>query len=130
MFPFPLSVLQVDVAEICGSLQGWMLAQIPGGAMGLISSCATTRHSAARIVRPTVAAVRSFFSQVTLYSRPWWWPFARPLRPPVNLTSVPYWGVLATMDLDGVFDPGRRASYPEHRFFGSSRSKGATSSSQ
>jgi len=63
---FAICSLQVMWPEILPAAAGVGCSPRPRCAMGsLISSCATARHSAARIVQTTVAAVERSFLQVT-----------------------------------------------------------------
>jgi len=116
------------MCEICRQCRG-DARPIPGWCdRVLISSCATARHSAARLSRPTVAAVMRSFLRWTSYSRTLVWPCPGHLDT-VNLTSdCRLRELLARWDLDGVLIPGDALSYPGNGFFGSSRSRGPTSS--
>ena len=105
--------LQADVAEICRQLQVWMLAQIPDGAAGLdqlVCDGKTLRGSSVA----TKVGGGAFIAQATYDTRE-------------NHERAVLRELLSTMDLAGVLIQAD-ALHTQKLFFGSSRSRGPTSS--
>ncbi len=118
--------MQVDVAEICRHLLVWMLAQIPCGAAGLdqlVCDGKTLRGS----IEPT-AGGGAFIAQVTIYSKTLGAAMAKATYDTrENHERAVLRELLSTMDLEGVLIQAD-ALHTQKPFFGSSRSRGPTSS--
>jgi len=119
--------LQADVAEICRQLQVWMLAQIPDGAAGLdqlVCDGKTLRGSSVA----TKVGGGAFIAQVTLYSKALGAAIAQATYDTrENHERAVLRELLSTMDLAGVLIQAD-ALHTQKLFFGSSRSRGPTSS--
>ena len=119
--------LQADVAEICRQLQDWMLAQIPDGAAGLdqlVCDGKTLRGSSVA----TKVGGGAFIAQVTLYSKALGAAIAQATYDTrENHERAVLRELLSTMDLAGVLIQAD-ALHTQKLFFGSSRSRGPTSS--
>ena len=117
----------MDVAALCTAIRDWTVAQIPGGAIGLdqlICDGKTLRGSN----EPTAGDGSAFIAQVTLY-----WPAMG-----IAISQACYATgenherpvlkkLLRELDLDGVLIQAD-ALNTQKPFFGSSRSRGPTSS--
>jgi hypothetical protein len=119
--------LQVDVAEICRQLQVWMLAQIPDGAAGLDQLVCDGKTLRGSIVATEVGG-GAFIAQVTLYSKALGAAIAQATYDTrENHERAVLRELLSTMDLEGVLIQAD-ALHTQRPFFGSSRSRGPTSS--
>ena len=114
------------MAEICGQLQGWMLAQITDVATGLeqiVCNGKTLRGSSV----PTDKGGGAFFAQVTLHSK----ALGVAITQATYDTRENHEGavikeLLATTDLEGVLIQAD-ALHTQKPFFGSSQTRGPTS---
>lgn len=101
------------MAEICRQLQVWMLAQIPDGATGLDQLVCDGKTLRGSIVA-TDGGGGAFIAQETFDTRE-------------NHKRAVLRELLSTMDLEGVLIQAD-ALHTQKPFFGSSRSRGPTSS--
>ena len=119
--------LQVDVAAICAAIRDWTLAQIPGGAADLdqlVCDGKTLRGS----IEPTSGGGSAFIAQVTLYSAALGVAIAQACYATGdNHERAVLQKLLGELDLDGVLIQAD-ALHTQQVFFGSSRSRGPTSS--
>ena len=119
--------LQVGVAEICRQLQVWMLTQIPDGATGLDQLVCDGKTLRGSIVA-TDGGGGAFIAQVTLYSKALGAAIAQAtFDTRENHERAVLRELLSTMDLEGVLIQAD-ALHTQKPFFGSSRSRGPTSS--
>jgi len=128
--------LQVDVAEICRQLQVWMLAQSTDGATGLDQLVWDGKTSRGSIVAtdggggaygwPPADCVN--IAQVTPYSKALGAAIAQATFDTLeNHERAVLRELLSSMDLEGVLIQAD-ALHTQKPFFGSSRSRGPTSS--
>ena len=119
--------LQVDVAAICGAIRDWTLAQIPGGAGDLdqlICDGKTLRGS----IEPTSGGCAAFIAQVTLYSAALGVAIAQACYATgEDHERAVIQKLLGELDLEGVLIQAD-ALHTQQAFFGSSQSRGPTSS--
>ena len=119
--------LQVDVAAICGAIRDWTIAQIPGGAGDLeqlVCDGKTLRGS----IEPTAAGGSVFIAQVTLYSAALGVAISQACYATgENHERAVLRQLLGELDLEGVLIQAD-ALHTQKPFFGSSRSRGPTSS--
>ena len=119
--------LHVDVAEICRQPQVWMLAKISDGAMGLDQLVCDDKTLRSSIVA-TEGGGGTFIAQVTLYSKALGTAIAQAtFDTRENNERAVLRELLSTMDLEGVLIQAD-ALHTQKSFFGSSRSRGPTSS--
>ena len=105
--------LQVDVAAICGAIRDWTIAQIPGGASDLdqlICDGKTLRGS----IEPTSGGGSAFIAQACYATTE-------------NHERSVLQKLLGELDLEGVLIQAD-ALHTQQAFFGSSQSRGPTSS--
>ena len=105
--------LQVDVAAICGAIRDWTIAQIPGGASDLdqlICDGKTLRGS----IEPTNGGGSAFIAQACYATTE-------------NHERSVLQKLLGELDLEGVLIQAD-ALHTQQAFFGSSQSRGPTSS--
>jgi hypothetical protein len=119
--------LQVDVAAVCAAIRDWTIAQIPGGAGDLdqlICDGKTLRGS----IEPTSGGGSAFIAQVTLYSAALGVAIAQACcATSENHERAVLQKLLGELDLEGVLIQAD-ALHTQQAFFGSSRSRGPTSS--
>ena len=117
----------MDVSVLCAAIRDWTIAQIPGGASDfdqLVCDGKTLRGS----IEPTAGAGSAFIAQVTLYSSALGVAISQACYP----TSCMHGGallrqLLGQLDLEDVLIQAD-ALHAHRPFFGSSRSRGPTSS--
>ena len=119
--------LQVDVAALCAAIRDWTIAQIPGGAADLdqlICDGKTLRGS----IEPTAGGGSAFIAQVTLYSAALGVAISQACYATgENHERAVLKQLLGELDLEGVLIQAD-ALHTQNPFFGSSRSRGPTSS--
>ena len=119
--------LQVDVAAICGAIRDWTIAQIPGGAGDLdqlICDGKTLRGS----IEPTSGGGSAFNAQVPLFSAALGVAIAQAcFATTENHERSVLQKLLGELDLEGVLIQAD-ALHTQQAFFGSSQSRGPTSS--
>ena len=117
----------VDVAALCNAIRDWTIAQIPGGAGDLdqlICDGKTLRGS----IEPTVGGGSAFIAQVTLYSAALGVAISQACYATgENHERAVLRQLLGELDLEGVVIQAD-ALHTQRPFFGSSRSRGPTSS--
>ncbi len=118
---------QVDVAALCGAIRDWTIAQIPGGAADLdhlVCDGKTLRGS----IEPTPGGGSAFIAQVTLYSAALGVAISQACYATgENHERAVLRQLLGELDLYGVLIQAD-ALHTQRPFFGSSRSRGPTSS--
>ncbi len=118
---------QVDVAGLCGAIRDWMIAQIPGGAADLdqlVCDGKTLRGS----IEPTAGGGSAFIAQVTLYPAALGVAISQAFYATTgNHERAVLRQLLGELDLEGVLIQAV-ALHTQRPFFGSSRSRGPTSS--
>ncbi len=118
---------QVDVASLCAAIRDWTIAQIPGGASDLdqlVCDGKTLRGS----IEPTAGGGSAFIAQVTLYSAALGVAISQTCYATgENHERAVLRQLLGELDLDGVLIQAD-ALHTQRPFFGSSRSRGPTSS--
>ena len=118
---------QVDVAALCTAIRDWTIAQIPGGAADLeqlICDGKTLRGS----YEPTAGGGSAFIAQVTLYSAALGVAISQACYATgENHERAVLRQLLGELDLEGVLIQAD-ALHTQKPFFGSSRSRGPTSS--
>jgi hypothetical protein len=119
--------LQVDVATVCAAIRDWTIAQIPGGPGDLdqlICDGKTLRGS----IEPTSGGGSAFIAQVTLYSAALGVAIAQACYATTeNHERSVLQKLLGELDLEGVLIQADALHTPQ-AFFGSSQSRGPTSS--
>ena len=117
----------VDVAALCTAIRDWTIAQIPGGAADLeqlICDGKTLRGS----FEPTAGGGSAFIAQVTLYSAALGVAISQACYATgENHERAVLRQLLGELDLEGVLIQAD-ALHTQKPFFGSSRSRGPTSS--
>jgi hypothetical protein len=117
----------VDVAALCTAIRDWTIAQIPGGAADLeqlICDGKTLRGS----FEPTSGGGSAFIAQVTLYSAALGVAISQACYATgENHERAVLRQLLGELDLEGVLIQAD-ALHTQKPFFGSSRSRGPTSS--
>ena len=117
----------VDVAALCTAIRDWTIAQIPGGASDLdqlICDGKTLRGS----IEPTAGGGSAFIAQVTLYSAALGVAISQACYATgENHERAVLRQLLGELDLEGVVIQAD-ALHTQRPFFGSSRSRGPTSS--
>ncbi|MCT0214881.1 ISAs1 family transposase [Synechococcus sp. CS-1330] len=117
----------VDVAALCTAIRDWTIAQIPGGAADLeqlICDGKTLRGS----IEPTAGGGSAFIAQVTLYSAALGVAISQACYATgENHERAVLRQLLGELDLEGVVIQAD-ALHTQRPFFGSSRSRGPTSS--
>ena len=118
---------QVDVTALCAAIRDWTIAQIPGGAADLdqlICDGKTLRGS----IEPTAGGGSTFIAQVTLYSAALGVAISQACYATgENHERAVLRQLLGELDLEGVLIQAD-ALHTQRPFFGSSRSRGPTSS--
>ena len=118
---------QVDVAALCAAIRDWTIAQIPGGAADLdqlVCDGKTLRGS----IEPTAGGGSAFIAQVTLYSAALGVAISQACYATgENHERAVLRQLLGELDLEGVLIQAD-ALHTQRPFFGSSRSRGPTSS--
>ncbi|QNI65300.1 putative iSMca6/ transposase/ OrfA [Synechococcus sp. A15-44] len=118
---------QEDVAAICAAISDWTIAQIPGGATDLdqlVCDCKTLRGS----IEPTAGDKSAFIAQVTLYSAALGVAISQACYATgENHERAVLRQLLVELDLEGLLIQAD-ALHTQRPFFGSSRSRGPTSS--
>jgi len=118
---------QVDVASLCAAIRDWTIAQIPVGASDLDQlGCdgKTLRGS----IEPTAGGGSAFIAQVTLYSAALGVAISQTCYATgENHERAVLRPLLGELDLEGVLIQAD-ALHTQRPFFGSSRSRGPTSS--
>ena len=125
---------QVDVAALCTAIRDWTIAQIPGGAGDLdqlVCDGKTLRGS----IEPTAGGGSAFIAQVTLYSAALGVAISQACYATGdNHERAVLRQLLGELDLEGVLIQAVGAAFSEgvalhtqRPFFGSSRSRGASS---
>jgi hypothetical protein len=118
---------QVDVAALCAVIRDWTIAQIPGGAADLdqlVCDGKTLRGS----IAPTAGGGSAFIAQVTLYSAALGVAISQACYATgENHERAVLRQLLGELDLEGVLIQAD-ALHTQRPFFGSSRSRGPTSS--
>ncbi len=118
---------QVDVAALCAAIRDWTIAQIPGGAEDLdqlVCDGKTLRGS----IEPTAGGGSAFIAQVTLYSTALGVAISQACYATgENHDRAVLRQLLGELDLEGVLIQAD-ALHTQRPFFGSSRSRGPTSS--
>lgn len=119
--------LQVDVVAICGAIRDWTIAQIHGGAADLeqlVCDGKTLRGS----IEPTAGGGSAFIAQVTLYSAALGVAISQACYATgENHERAVLRQLLGELELEGVLIQAD-ALHTQKPFFGSSRSRGPTSS--
>ena len=119
--------LQVDVTAVCEAIRDWTIAQIPDGAADLdqlVCDGKTLRGSA----EPTAGGGSAFIAQVTLYSAALGVAIAQTCYATgEDHERAVLRRLLGELDLGGVLVQAD-ALHTQKPFFGSSRSRGPTSS--
>jgi hypothetical protein len=118
---------QVDVAALCAAIRDWTIAQIPGGTADLdqlICDGKTLRGS----FEPTAGGGSAFIAQVTLYSTALGLAISQACYATgENHERAVLRQLLGELDLESVLIQAD-ALHTQRPFFGSSRSRGPTSS--
>jgi hypothetical protein len=124
---------QVDVAALCTEIRDWTIAQIPGGAADLdqlVCDGKTLRGS----IEPATGGGSAFIAQVTLYSAALGVAISQACyacyacyATGVNHERAVLRQLLGELDLEGLLIQAD-ALHTQRPFFGSSRSRGPTSS--
>jgi len=118
---------QVDVAGLCAAIRDWTIAQIPGGASDLdqlVCDGKTLRGS----IEPTASGGSAFIAQVTLYSAALGVVISQACYATGgNHERAVLRQLLGELDLEGVLIQAD-ALHTQSPFFGSSKSRGPTSS--
>ncbi len=118
---------QVDVTALCAAIRDWTIAQIPGGAGDLdqlVCDGKTLRGS----IKPTAGGGSAFIAQVTLYSATLGVAISQACYATgENHERAVLRQLLGELDLEGVLIQAD-ALHTQRPFFGSSRSRGPTSS--
>jgi hypothetical protein len=118
---------QVDVAALCAAFHDWTIAQISGGSTNLdqlVCDGKTLRGS----IEPTAGAGSAFIAQVTLYSAALGVAISQACYATgENHERAVLRQLLGELDLEGVLIQAD-ALHTQRPFFGSSRSRGPTSS--
>ena len=118
---------QVDVAALCAAIRDWTIAQIPGGAADLdqlVCDGKALRGS----IEPTAGGGSAFIAQVTLYSAALGVAISQACYATrENHERAVLRQLLGELDLEGVLIQAD-ALHTQRPFFGSSRSRGPTSS--
>jgi len=118
---------QVDVAALCAAIRDWTITQIPGGAADLdqlVCDGKTLRGS----IEPTSGGGSAFIAQVTLYSTALGVAISQACYATgENHERAVLQQLLGELDLEGVLIQAD-ALHTQRPFFGSSRSRGPTSS--
>lgn len=118
---------QVDVAALCAAIRDWTIAQIPGSAADLdqlICDGKTLRGS----IEPTAGGGSALIAQVTLYSAALGVAISQACYATGENHERPVLRqLLGELDLEGVLIQAD-AFHTQCPFFGSSRSRGPTSS--
>ena len=118
---------QVDVAALCAAIRDWTIAQIPAGAEDLdqlVCDGKTLRGS----IEPTAGGGSAFIAQVTLYSTALGVAISQACYATgENHERAVLRQLLGELDLEGVLIQAD-ALHTQRPFFGSSRSRGPTSS--
>ncbi len=118
---------QVDVASLCATILDWTIAHIPGGAGDLdqlVCDGKTLRGS----IEPTAGGGSAFIAQVTLYSAALGVAISQACYATgENHERAVLRELLGELDLEGVLIQAD-ALHTQRPFFGSSRSRGPTSS--
>ena len=118
---------QVDVASLCAEIRDWTIAQIPGGASDLdqlVFDGQTLRGS----IEPTAGGGSAFVAQVTLYSAALGVAISQACYATGdNHERAVLRQLLGELDLESVLIQAD-ALHTQRPFFGSSRSRGPTSS--
>ena len=117
----------VDMAALCTAIRDWTIAQIPGGTADLdqlICDGKTLRGS----FEPTAGGGSAFIAQVTLYSAALGLAISQACYATgENHERAVLRQLLGELDLEGVLIQAD-ALHTQRPFFGSSRSRGPTSS--
>jgi hypothetical protein len=123
----------VDVAALCTEIRDWTIAQIPGGAADLdqlVCDGKTLRGS----IEPAAGGGSAFIAQVTLYSAALGVAISQACyacyacyATGVNHERAVLRQLLGELDLEGLLIQAD-ALHTQRPFFGSSRSRGPTSS--
>ena len=118
---------QVDLPALCSAIRDWTIAQIPCGADDLdqlVCDGKTLRGS----IEPTPGGGSAFIAQVTLYSAALGVAISQACYATgANHERAVLRQLLGELDLDGVLVQAD-ALHTQKAFFGSSRSRGPTSS--
>jgi len=118
---------QVDMPTLCGEIRDWTIAQIPRGAADLdqlVCDGNTLRGS----IEPTAGGGSVFIAQVTLYSAALGVAISQACYATgENHERAVLRQLLGELDLEGVLVQAD-ALHTQRPFFGSSRSRGPTSS--
>ena len=118
---------QVDVAALCAAIRDWTLAQIPGGAADLDQLVCDGKTLRGSMV-PTAGGGSAFIAQVTLYSAALGVAISQACYATSdNHERAVLRQLLGELDLEGVLIQAD-ALHTQRPFFGSSRSRGPTSS--
>ena len=118
---------QVDVAALCAAIRDWTIAQIPGGAADLDQQVCDGR-ALRGLIEPTAGGVSAFIAQVTLYSAALGVAISQACYATrENHERAVLRQLLGELDLEGVLIQAD-ALHTQRPFFGSSRSRGPTSS--
>jgi len=118
---------QVDVAALCPAIRDWTIAQIPGGATDLERLVCDGKTLRGSIV-PTAGGGSAFIAQVTLYSAALGVAISQACYATgENHERAVLRQLLGELDLEGVLIQAD-ALHTQKPFFGSSRSRGPTSS--
>ncbi len=118
---------QVDVAALYGAICDWTIAQIPGRARDL-DQLACDGKSIRGSIEPTAGGCSAFIAQVTLYSAALGMAISQACYSTgENHERAALRQLLGELDLEGVLSQAD-ALHTQRPFFGSSRSRGPTSS--
>ena len=118
---------QVDVAALCAAIRHWTIAQIPGGAADLDQLVCDGKTLRGTLV-PTAGGGLAFIAQVTLYSAALGVAISQACYATgENHERAVLRQLLGELDLEDVLIQAD-ALHTQRPFFGSSRSRGPTSS--
>jgi len=118
---------QVDVAALCTAIRDWTIAQIPGGAADL-HQLVCDRKTLRGSIEATAGGGSAFIAQVTLYSAALGVAISQACYATCeNHERAVLKQLLGELDLEGVLIQAD-ALHTQKPFFGSSRSRGPTSS--
>jgi hypothetical protein len=118
---------QVDVAALCTAIRDWTITQIPGGASDL-DQLVCDRKTLRGSIEPTAGGGSAFIAQVTLYSAALGLAISQACYATgENHERAVLRQLLGELDLEGVLIQAD-ALHTQRPFFGSSRSRGPTSS--
>jgi hypothetical protein len=118
---------QVDVAALCAAIRDWTIAQIPGGTEDLDQLVCDSKTLGGSI-EPTAGGGSAFIAQVTLYSAALGVAISQACYATgENHERAVLRQLLCELDLECVLIQAD-ALHTQRLFFGSSRSRGPTSS--